>query len=198
MSLKQQITRRYHDFTLKRIQRQVTRYRKKHPNTKESSLRIWMLSAEHVDKRRRQLLITAPLLLLLPVVLWVTLPLMGLSLSSTAEVSSPKSVQVESTTSTPAAPSKEPATVKVVQTIYSVQLQLNPQQPETEQILEKIRQRPLPIKIQPQQNGHVLLIDETPGSREDAKKLQQLYHQLFGVEGQIIERIIETGKSESI
>lgn len=177
LSARQQFKQRYQQRTLKQIQKRFDKLQQTKGGQPKSRLKQWLQAAKQVEQSNKRKRYSLLLLIILLPAAWYLLPLSG--------VNYPTAPTGEASTaiSAPAAP---PApTVH-----FQVQLQLQQDQPETAQIIEKIRQRPLPIKITPapqQGENTLLLTDDTPTTRKDAERLREIYTQLFGVEGKIIE-----------
>ncbi len=177
MSLKQQFKERYQQRTLKRIQKRFEKLQQTKGKRPRSRLKQWLQAAAQVERSNQRRKYSLLLLIILLPTVWYLYPLSEVT-HSTAPVAPPSSV------------SSHPVATDTPRTHFQVQLQLQQDLPETTQIIEKIRQRPLPIKITPapEQGENILLLtDDTPATRQDAERLREIYTQLFGVEGKIIE-----------
>ena len=187
MNLKQRITAHYRQNTLQRTQSLVNKRRHSHTDKKESPLRQWLLAADQVDRTNQRILFLTPTTLILLFALWLGLPSLLPLISTPTETTT----KHESGTQNRGLPTNKTSTAtasSLPSRHFSVQLQLEPNHPETSQILEKIRQRPLPIQIHTlnDKSGTVLLTDETPTTQRDAERLKKIYSQLFGVTGKIV------------
>lgn len=185
MSLKQRIAARYQTYTLQRIQRQFKKNQQSKKLAKATTLRHWMLAADQIARSEQRLRIGLLTLLVSTPLLWFSYPLLQGLLADPPPVIS--------TTKIPPAPKSTPKTEPTIH--FTIQLQLDNRKEETKQILDKIKRRSLPIEIQPgssEQPHLVTLVDTSPKHREGAEQLLKLYSQLFGVEGKIIERTIES------
>lgn len=176
-SLKQQIRTRYRAHILGRIQRQFQKLQQ--GDSSDSQLRQWLLASDAVARSNRRIGYGALTLLLLFSTSWVLYPLLQPHLSTAPQRAS-----------TPLPPPEQNINNNRLESVFSVQLKIESGTTETDQILEKIRQRPLPIEIKPDGiagSNRVLLTDSTPTTRQDAERLLSIYSQLFGVDGEIIE-----------
>ncbi len=183
MGFTEPLKARYRHFTLQRIQRRFDKLRARKGRPR-SQLKSWLQAADQVERNiRRTLLLLISLLVLLPS-LWIVRPLLPESMPSSATPSEPAPPPTNTPLPTP--------TTKTVPR-YQVQYPLLQSKAETMQILDKIRQRALPITIEPvpEKENQLLFTDHSPATREDAERLLQLYNQLFGVEGKINESIVE-------
>lgn len=181
MSVREQITERYRQNTLKRIQRRVDKMQRSKQSTSKSRLKQWLLAADQVEQSNRRILSTLLVLLLLLPAAWFLHPLL-------LEAYFPQPQQKGTPQPQIAKPTPQPRTT------FEVHLELQQNQPETMQILEKIKQRPLPIEIKPVPgtSEQLLLVDTTPSTHQEAEQLKNIYTQLFGVEAKIIESTIES------
>ncbi|MBT3308707.1 MAG: hypothetical protein HOL04_08955 [Gammaproteobacteria bacterium] len=184
MSLIQTIITGYQNHTLKRIQRRFKKLQQTKATESKSQLRQWLLAADDVTRTNRRLSYLSLGLLLLLSASWLLYPIL---LKQAPETLSTNTSTAPTTTENN---SRKETINKQLKKVFLVQLEIEKGEPETDQILEKIRQRPLPIEIRPSPqagSNRLLLIDNTPTTRKDAERLRSIYTQLFGVEGEIIE-----------
>ncbi len=74
MSVREQITERYRQNTLKRIQRRVDKMQRSKQSTSKSRLKQWLLAADQVEQSNRRILSTLLVLLLLLPAAWFLHP----------------------------------------------------------------------------------------------------------------------------
>ena len=188
MKLKEKITLRFQRYMLERIQRTVETRRKSTTQSgesnRESQLREWLLAADEVHHNYLGIIKLTLLFSLLAPLLWWLAPILQSAISETTKPPPSHISTAAPKTALPLSQTKIVEATAIPVKRFAVLLKLQQNHPETTQILEKIRQRPLPVKLKTLDDlsGNLLLIDETPATQRDAERLIGIYNQLFGVE----------------
>ncbi len=137
-----------------------------------------MLSADRVDRSIHRLKIIIPLIVLTPVILWT-----GATVMLSQQPSNAQTVPADKAASEIDTVVEHKAAN--LNTIFRVELPLDPQLEGVTAMLHRVRERQPSIEIEPTESGSLLLIDESPNNRKEAERLQQIYEQLFGVAGEV-------------